>query len=122
MPLDAAGFDAFAKLGDRLRELELSLGPKGRPLLAAVQARLAEAASMRANGNPTGALDALRGAMEQLAALAVTLDPAEGMLMGAIARRFSEALATGDKGTVMDAVNTMRHKAGDPKDDPNTEW
>ena len=122
MPLDAAGFDAFAKLGDGLRELELSLGPKGRPLLAAVQARLAEAASMRANGNPTGALGALRGAMEQLAALAATLDPAEGMLMGAIARRFSEALATGDKGTVMDAVNTMRHKAGDPKDDPNTEW
>ena len=39
-----------------------------------------------------------------------------------IADRFSQALNFGDKGTAKETVNFMRHKAGDPKDDPDTEW
>jgi hypothetical protein len=60
--------------------------------------------------------------MERLAALASTLDPAEAMLMRTMSEHFSNALRVGDKHIAKDAVNVMRHKAGDPKDEPHSDW
>jgi hypothetical protein len=110
------------KLRDSLGELEVTVGPKARPVIAEVRSQLAEAASRRDSGDMPAAITSIRTAMERLASLAVQLDPGEGALMRLIAERFSAALNFGDKDAAKDAVNFMRHKAGDPKDEPNTDW
>jgi hypothetical protein len=115
-------FDSFVRLGESLRELEVTVGPNARPVIAEVRAKLAEAAASRGKGDMAAAIDSIRTAMARLAALAGELDPGEGYLMRMIADRFSQALNFGDKGTAKETVNFMRHKAGDPNDDPNTEW
>jgi hypothetical protein len=115
-------FDSFVRLGESLRELEVTVGPNARPVIAEVRAKLAEAAASRGKGDMAAAIDSIRTAMGRLAALASELDPGEGYLMRMIADRFSQALNFGDKGTAKETVNFMRHKAGDPKDDPDTEW
>jgi len=38
-------------------------------------------------------------------------------MMNEIARRFTEALSAGLTGEAKQAINVMRHKAGDPKDE-----
>jgi hypothetical protein len=68
------------------------------------------------------ALDAIKRAMERLAALGSLLDPAEGAMMRAIAQHFSQALSAGLKGEAKVAVNVMKNKAGDPKDNEGNEW
>ena len=60
--------------------------------------------------------------MEPLTALAQEVDPAEGILMRAIAERFAAALSRGDKSATRESVNFMRHRAGDTKDDPDRNW
>ena len=115
-------FDSFVRLGESLRELEVTVGPNARPVIAEVRAKLAEAAASRGKGDMAAAIDSIRTAMGRLAALASELDPGEGYLMRMIADRFNQALNFGDKGTAKETVNFMRHKAGDPKDDPDTEW
>jgi hypothetical protein len=122
MTLGAADFDSFLKLSESLREVEVTVGPNARPVIAEVRAKLAEAAASRGKGDMAAAIASIRTAMERLAALAGELDPGEGYLMRMIAERFSQALNFGDKGTAKETVNFMRHKAGDPKDDPDTEW
>jgi hypothetical protein len=122
MPDDVADFDSFVRLGEGLRELEVTVGAKARPVILEVRTKLAEAAANRGKGDMGAALAAIQAAMERLAALANELDPGEGQLMRLIAERFSQALGLGDKGTAKEAVNFMRHKAGDPKDEPKTEW
>ena len=87
-----------------------------------MRARLADAALLRQTGDIAGALVKIRGAMERMASLAGELDPDEAMLMRMLTDRFSAALSLGDKHTAKEAVNAMRHKAGDPKDDPNVDW
>ncbi len=110
------------RLSEGLRELEVTIGPAARPVIAEVRTRLAEAAARQKNGDIPGALAVMRGAMERLASLTGTLDPAEAMLMRMLTDHFSNALSIGDKTAAKNAVNVMRHKAGDPKDDPNTDW
>lgn len=122
MPSSVADLDSFVRLGESLRELEVTVGPKARPVIAEVRTRLTEAAASRGKGDMTAAIAAIRMAMERLAALASEVDAHEGQLMRLIAERFSQALSFGDKGTAKVAVNFMRHKAGDPKDEPETEW
>lgn len=121
--LDATGdLDSFFKLAEGLRELEVTIGPQARPVIAAVRDRLGVAAALRQKGDVPAALDAIRDAMTRLAALASQLDPAEGRLMKLIAERFTSALDLGDKGVAKETVNFIRRRAGDPKDDPNTDW
>jgi hypothetical protein len=115
--LDINGFDSFLKLGESLRELEVTVGPKARPVIAEVRARLAEAAAKRESGDLPAAFATLRLAMQRLASLGDELDAEEGALMRLIAERFTQALNFGDKGAARDVVNFMRHKAGDPKDE-----
>ena len=122
MPANGADLDSFLKLADSLGELEVTVGPKARPVVAEIRAKLAEAAVRRSNGNMPAAIAAIGAAMDRLAALASELDPSEGLMMRMIADRFSQALSFGDKSAAKENVNIMRHKAGDPKDDPETEW
>jgi hypothetical protein len=117
VPFDINGFDSFLKLGESLRELEVTVGPKARPVIAEVRARLRESASQREGGDLPAALATIRLAMQRLAALGGELDAEEGALMRLIAERFTQALNFGDKGAAKDVVNFMRHKAGDPKDE-----
>ena len=122
MPIDSVNFDWFTKLGQSLGELEVTIGPQARPVIAELRTRLAEAAARQRNGDTKGAVAIIRSAMERLASLASTLDPAEAMLMRMISEHFSNALRVGDKHAAKNAVNVMRHKAGDPKDEPDSEW
>lgn len=83
---------------------------------------MAEAVACYRNGDAHGAIDIIRSAMESLATLAVSLDPTEAALMRAISDHFSSALLAGDKHTAKNAVNVMRHKAGDSKNEPHSDW
>jgi hypothetical protein len=119
---DSVNFDSFIRLGDSLGELEVTIGPAARPVIAEVRSRLAEAAARQKNGDTPEAIAIIRGAMMRLSSLAATLDPAEAMLMRMLSERFSHALNIGDKNVVKGAVNIMRHKAGDPNDEPDIDW
>ena len=114
--------DPFTFLTEALRELEVTIGPVAQPAIAEVRVRLTEAAALRSAGDPAAGVDAIRLAMKRLSALASQLDPAEGAVMKLIAERFTAALNLGDKGAAKETVNFMRHRAGDPKDDPDTDW
>ncbi|MGD0073847.1 MAG: hypothetical protein ABSD31_05845 [Candidatus Binataceae bacterium] len=109
------------KLADALGELEIVIGERARPVVAEVRARLVEASVRREQGDVAGALDIIQRAMERLASLAAQLDPEEGMMMTMIAQRFTSALTAGDHGTAKEAVDLMRRRAGDPKDDKNSD-
>ncbi len=114
--------DPFVKFADALGELEVTIGVASRPAVVLIRQKLVEAAAARSNGDASGGVQALHQAMEQLAALAGTLDPAEGALMNLIAQRLTSALALNDRDAAKDSVNFIRHRAGDPKDDPSTDW
>jgi hypothetical protein len=114
--------DPFLKLGDNLGELEVTIGERARPIVAEVRQRLHDAIASRERGDLAGSLTQLRSAMERLAAIGGELDPEEGALMRMVAQRFTEALKSGDKGAAKEAVNLMRHKSGDVKDEDNSKW
>jgi hypothetical protein len=120
--VDSVSFESFIRLGENLGELEVTIGPAARPVIAEVRTRLAAAAARQKKGDMPGAIALIRGAMERLASLAGTLDPAEAVLMRMLSEHFSNALSIGDKDAAKNAVDVMRHKAGDPKDEPNTDW
>jgi hypothetical protein len=122
MGIDSVSFDSFIRLGESLGELEVTIGPVARPVIAEVRTRLAEAAARQQNGDTPAAIDIIRSAMERLASLAGVLDPAEAMLMRMLSEHFSYALRSGDKAAAKNAVNIMRHKAGDPQDEPDSDW
>lgn len=122
MPLHDPTNDSFLKLADGLRELEVVIGEKARPVVAQVREELREAVASRERGDMTGTLEKIQRAMERLANLGAEVDPAEGAMMREIARIFMQSLNFGAKGAAKDVVNVMRHKAGDPKDDDRTDW
>ena len=120
--IDPAIFDSFVKLSEGLGELEVVIGPVARPVVSELRNRLTEAAVRQKSGDTAGALALIRGAMERLASLTGTLDPAEAMLMRVLSEQFSNARSIGDKNAATGAMKVMRHKAGDPNDEPNTDW
>lgn len=122
MPFDSASFESFLNLSDSLRELELIAGEKARPAIAAMRSQLAAAAAKRQAGDPQGALALIGQAMSNLVTIGMEVDSAEGAMMRVIAQRFGQALNDGDRGLAKEAISLMRHKAGDPKDDPNGDW
>jgi hypothetical protein len=122
MAIDPAALDPFLRLGDSLRELEVTFGPETRPIIAEIRASLVEAVAMRERGDLPGAVATVGRAMEKLAAFGARLDPTEGALMRMIADRFKIALAVGDKSATKEAVDVMRRRAGDSKDDNGGDW
>ena len=122
MPLHDPTNDSFLKLAEGLRELEVVIGEKARPVVAQVREELREAVASRERGDMTGTLEKIQRAMERLANLGAEVDPAEGAMMREIAQIFMRSLNFGEKGAAKDVVNVMRHKAGDPKDDDRTDW
>jgi hypothetical protein len=120
--LISVNFDSFIRLGESLGELEVTIGAPARPVIADVRTRLAEAVARHKSGDTSGAVEIIRCAMERLASLATVSDPAEAMLMRMMSEYFSNALRAGDKHAAKSAVNLMRHKAGDPKDEPDSNW
>ena len=122
MALHDPASDSFLKLAEGLRELEVVIGQKARPVVAQVRAELQEAVASRERGDMAGTLEKIQRAMERLANLGSQLDPAEGAMMREISRIFMQSLNLGEKGAAKDVVNVMRHKAGDPKDDDRTDW
>ena len=122
MVLDEPATDSFLKLAENLRELEVVIGEKARPVVAQVRGELKEAIASRERGDMPGTIEKIRRAMERLASLGGELDPAEGAMMREIARIFMQSLSFGAKGATKEVVKVMRHKAGDPKDDDRTDW
>lgn len=122
MPSDDLSLNPFLRLADNLGELEVTIGERARPIVAELRQRLRAAVASRERGDLPGSLEQLKGAMERLAAIASELDPEEGALMRMVAQRFTEALKQGDKGSAKDAVDLMRHRAGDPKDEDKSKW
>jgi hypothetical protein len=122
VPPDGPVNDSFAALAQNLRELEIVIGERARPVVARIREELREATAGRERGDMPAALEKIRLAMERLAALGSELDPAEGAMMREIARGFVRSLSLGEKGAAAQAVNRMRHKAGDPKDDDPAGW
>jgi hypothetical protein len=122
MPLHDPTNDSFLKLADNLRELEVVIGEKARPVVAQVRDELQQAIASRERGDMPGALDKISHAMERLAGLGSELDPAEGAMMREVSRIFMHSLSFGEKGATKDVVNVIRHKAGDPKDDDRSDW
>jgi hypothetical protein len=114
--------DPFEKLAQNLGELEVVIGERARPAMAAVRAGLRDAIACRERGDMPAAIAAIRTAMEQLAALGGTMDAEEGAMMRTVAARFTEALCAGDKGDAKAVVGVMRRKAGDTKDDGGQDW
>ena len=122
MPLSNPADDPFTKLAQNLGELEIVIGERARPAIAGVRERLRDALACRERGDMAGSIAAIRLAMAQLAALGSTLDPAEGAVMQTIAERFANAIGAGHKGDAKTSVDMMRRKAGDTKDDDDTDW
>ncbi len=103
---------AIEQVVARLSELELVLGESSRGALPRVRDHLLAAMAARDRGDPPAALQRIGQAMAELAALADRLDPAEALLMRALAERFGKALAHGDQATAKDAAAAMFDKSG----------
>ncbi|MFI5397878.1 MAG: hypothetical protein ACHQ9S_20260 [Candidatus Binatia bacterium] len=98
----------FTRLGD----LEAVLGKQVAPTLAAVRATLATAMAARDRGDIPAAIGQIGQAMDRLAALADQLDPAEALLMRALASTFRAALLRGDESQVKESTAAMFQKSG----------
>ena len=122
MPFSNSADDPFVKLAQNLGELEVVIGDRARPAIAGAREGLRDALACRERGDMAGSIEAIRIAMERLAALGSALDPEEGTLMRLIAERFTAALGTGRKGSAKASVDLMRRKAGDTKDDDGKDW
>lgn len=95
-----------------LSELGVVLGEPGKAALPPIRKKLTEAMAARDRGDPIAATKAIAAAMEQLAALAGRLDPAEGALMNAVADRFRAALLRGNLPDAKQDMDVMFHHSG----------
>src|SRR5262249_61799272 len=86
---------AIESLVQRLADIELVLGNGAAPVLAIVRARLIESMAARDRGDIPAAVEQIGGAMDQVAVLADQLDPAEAVLMRALAQSVRTALRRG---------------------------
>ena len=96
----------------RLADLEIVIGAQAAPVVAAVRSTLIRAMAARDRGDLPAALRDIGGAMDRLTALADQLDPAEGMLMRAIAHSFRVALLRGDDSQAKQDAALMFQKSG----------
>jgi hypothetical protein len=95
-----------------LGDLSSALGPQSAEGLARVRQRLERAVSARRDGRRDEAVAAILGAMQELAALASALDPAEAEAMKALATTFQSALQGGDASHAAESIDSMRQRSG----------
>jgi hypothetical protein len=103
---------ALERVVAQLRELEVVLGTDVAPVLDAVRTTLLSAMAARDRGDVPGAIVEIGQAMDRLAALADRLDPAEAVLMRALAANFRAALLRGDTGHAQRSASVMFEKSG----------
>jgi len=96
----------------RLGELEVVLGRQVAPTLAAVRERLLAALAARQRGDLPASLSLIAEAMNRLSLLADGLDPAEAVLMRAVAESFRAALARRDEAEVQRNAAVMLERSG----------
>jgi len=101
--------DAFFS---RIGELKAMLGPAAAPGVDAVAETLREGLAARDRGDAETAVTRIAEAMDRLAALASTADPAEGAMMRAVAEHFRGALGRGAVGEAREAAERMRERSG----------
>jgi hypothetical protein len=101
--------DAFFS---RIGELKAMLGPGGAPGVDAVADTLREGLAARDRGDVPTAVARIAEAMDGLAELATSADPAEGAMMRAVAEYFRAALGRGAVGEAREAAEHMRQRSG----------
>lgn len=97
-----AGFD----------ELGTALGPQAAAGLGGIKVQLERAVQLRQDGRQDEAVAEILAAMQGLAQLAVSLDPAEAQAMQAIAANFQSAMLGGKPAHAAESVDSMRKKSG----------
>ena len=101
--------DAFFS---RIGELKAMLGPAAAPGVDVVAELLREGLAARERGDVPVAVARIGAAMDRLAALAESADPAEGAMMRAVADHFRRALGRGAVGEAREAAEHMRERSG----------
>jgi hypothetical protein len=104
--------EALEVLFGRIGELKVVLGPAAAPGVDEVERLLREGLAARERGDPSAAVVRIAQAMDLLATLAATADPAEGALMRAMAERFRQALGRGALGEARETAEVMRARSG----------
>lgn len=103
---------AIDSLVSRLGELQVVIGAQAAPVIEAVRAGLLQAMAARDRGDVGAATRQIGDAMDRLANLAEQLDPAEAMMMRALAQRFKAALLRGDTSQAKADAAVMFSKSG----------
>jgi hypothetical protein len=103
---------ALETLVTRLGDLEIVLGSHVGPELNAIRSTLVAASAARSRGDIPAAIDRIGQAMDRLSGLADQLDPAEAILMRALAQSFRAALLRGDEDQVKHTTAAMLRKSG----------
>ena len=104
--------EALEAFFSRIGELKAMLGPAAAPGVDAVAETLREGLAARERGDASAAVTLIAEAMDRLAALAATADPAEGAMMRAVAEHFRGALGRGAVGEAREAAEHMRERSG----------
>ncbi len=97
---------------EQLEDLDVVLGVHVRPVLAAVRETLIAAMAAREQGDVTGAVAQISGAMDRLSVLADELGPAEAGLMRALVQNFRAALGRGDQAQAKQHAAFMFQRSG----------
>jgi hypothetical protein len=96
----------------RLGELEAVFGPQSAGTLAAVRQGLIEAMAARDRGDGASVVARIGEAMDRLVALADGLEPAEAVLMRAVAEQFRTALLRRDTAEARQTADVMFERSG----------
>jgi hypothetical protein len=96
-------------------ELKVVLGPDVAPQVESVKALLVRALAARDRGDRPASLQAMAGAMAELARLGDSLDSSEGAMMRAVSAAFVAGLAREDREAVESSLSVIQSKAGKPK-------
>jgi len=103
---------ALESVVSRLGDLEVVLGAQAGPVVATVRSMLIGAMAARDRGDMPAAVGQISEAMDRLATLAESLDPAEATMMRALAENFRVALLRGDDAQAQQSAALMFEKSG----------
>jgi hypothetical protein len=104
--------EALEALFSRMGELKVILGPAAAPGVERVEHLLREGLAARERGDVAAGVTRIAESMDLLARLAIHADPAEGVMMRAVAEQFKQALARGALGDAKEKAEVMRERSG----------